>query len=96
MPKKRLKIGTFKIISTGFRVGERFLKYIFDNAINNNVQEIYVTLFEDKRDEITALSNLLKKWGFVKWGMKNNGETVLVKKLALMKLTCHQNITIQI
>src|SRR5690606_25579004 len=34
-PKKRLKIGTFKIISNGFRLGERFMKIIFDNALLN-------------------------------------------------------------
>lgn len=32
-PKKRLKIGTFKVISNGFRLGERFIKIIFDNAL---------------------------------------------------------------
>ena len=44
-PKKRLKVGTFKVESTGFRLGERFIKIIFDNAIVRNVEEIYVTLF---------------------------------------------------
>ena len=32
-PKKRLKVGTFKVESTGFRLGERFVKIIFDNAL---------------------------------------------------------------
>ena len=31
-PKKRLKIGSFKVVSNGVRLGERFLKIIFDNA----------------------------------------------------------------
>ena len=31
--KKRLKIGTFKVISNGFRIGERFLKVVLDNAL---------------------------------------------------------------
>ncbi|PIX06400.1 MAG: hypothetical protein COZ76_09075, partial [Flavobacteriales bacterium CG_4_8_14_3_um_filter_35_10] len=48
-PKKRLKVGTFKVINNGFRLGERFIKIIFDNALKNNVDEIYVTIF-DKRD----------------------------------------------
>ena len=30
LPKRRLKVGTFKIDSTGFRLGERFLKIILD------------------------------------------------------------------
>ena len=79
--KKRLKIGTFKVISTGYRLGERFLKIIFDNAIANNVEEIYVTIF-DKRDEQQRLINLLEEWGFVLWGdkkTKNGIEKVYVK-----------------
>lgn len=86
--KKRLKIGTFKIESTGFRLGERFLKVIFDNAIQNNVEEIYVTMFEE-REELIALSLLLQQWGFTRYGIKetNSGvETVLVKKLGLYDL----------
>lgn len=38
-PKRRLKVGTFKIERTGFRLGERFLKIIFDNAVKWNVDE---------------------------------------------------------
>ena len=45
-PKKRLKIGTFKVALNGFRLGERFLKIIFDNALKQKVEEIYVTIFE--------------------------------------------------
>lgn len=80
--KKRLKIGTFKINSTGLRVGERFLKIIFDYAVKCNVDEIYVTLFEDKRNEVKALMDLMMKWGFEKHGYKkSNGELVMVKKM---------------
>ena len=80
--KKRLKIGTFKIDSSGFRLGERFLKIIFDNASKNAVGEIYVTLFEDKRDNVIRLKSLLEQWGFVKYGYKNaNHELVLVKSM---------------
>jgi predicted nucleic acid-binding protein len=39
-PKKRLKVGTFKIISNGVRLGERFMKIIFDNALARKVDEI--------------------------------------------------------
>ncbi len=67
--KKRLKIGTFKVINNGFRLGERFLKIVFDNALKNNVDEIYVTIF-DKRNEQRRLIDLLEQWGFVYWGMK--------------------------
>lgn len=68
--KKRLKVGTFKVINNGFRLGERFMKIIFDNALKNKVDEIYVTIF-DKRDEQRRLIDLLEQWGFVLWGKKN-------------------------
>ena len=76
-PKKRLKVGTFKVINNGFRLGERFLKIIFDNALKNKVDEIYVTIF-DKREEQCRLISLLEQWGFVFWGMKGE-ERVYVR-----------------
>jgi predicted nucleic acid-binding protein len=79
-PKKRLKIGTFKVINNGFRLGERFMKIIFDNALKNKVEEIYVTIF-DKRDEQKRLIDLLEQWGFVLWG-KKNAELVYVRNFA--------------
>ena len=80
-PKRRMKIGTFKILSSGFRLGERFLKIVFDNARKSNVEEIYVTLFEDKRDDVMRLKALMEQWGFCKHGRKVNGETVMVKSM---------------
>ncbi len=80
--KKRLKIGTFKVTSTGFKLGERFLKVIFDNALQYKVEEIYVTIF-DKRDEQLRLIYLLEDWGFKHWGEKtteNGVEQVFVRK----------------
>ena len=77
-PKKRLKIGTFKVVSNGVRLGERFLKIIFDNAIQYKVDEIYVTIFK-KTDEQNRLIDLLKNWGFVEYGKKRGSELVLVR-----------------
>lgn len=79
-PKKRLKIGTFKVVATGFRLGERFIKIILDNAIERNVDEVYVTLFED-HPELETLVSLLSRWGFEKFGKKHTGETVLTKQM---------------
>ena len=70
-PKKRLKIGTFKVISNGVRLGERFLKIIFDNALQFNVDEIYVTIF-NKREEQKRLILLLEDWGFKYYGYKRS------------------------
>ena len=70
-PKKRLKIGTFKVISNGLRLGERFIKIIFDNALKNKVDEIYVTIF-DKSTQQQRLIALLEQWGFHYWGTKGS------------------------
>ena len=77
-PKKRLKIGTFKVVSNGVRLGERFLKIIFDNAIQYKVDEIYVTIF-NKTDEQNRLIDLLKDWGFIEYGKKGKDEFVFVR-----------------
>lgn len=73
--KKRLKIGTFKVTSTGFKLGERFLKIIFDNALQYGVNEIYVTIF-NKREEQNRLIYLLEDWGFKHWGEKNTSNGI--------------------
>lgn len=78
--KRRLKVGTFKVINNGFRLGERFMKIIFDNALKNRVDEIYVTIF-DKRDEQKRLIDLFEQWGFVLWGNKNE-ELIYVRDFA--------------
>ena len=79
--KKRLKVGTFKIVSTGLRLGERFVQIIVDTCLKLKLDEIYVTLFEDKRDEVKNLKSLLESWGFEKYTHKKNGELVLVKRI---------------
>lgn len=94
-PMRRLKVGTFKVEASGFRLGERFIKIIFDNAIERHLNEIYVTLFMD-RPELKALYDLLTRWGFEKYGTKRTNEkdeVVLVKKLGVYNeaLTLKQN-----
>ena len=81
-PAKRLKVGTFKIKQSGMRLGERFIKIIIDNAIKMNVDEVYVTMFENKRQEVVHLKDTMEKWGFVKKSKNiKNGEIVLVKDM---------------
>lgn len=67
--KRRMKIGTFKVILNGYKLGERFLKIVFDNAIRYKVEEIYVTIFPKRLDQI-RLINLLEEFGFVRYGEK--------------------------
>jgi hypothetical protein len=71
VPKRRLKIGTFKVIANGFKLGERFLKIVFDNAMKRNVEEIYVTIF-DRTEDQQRLINLMKEWGFIHHGVKHS------------------------
>lgn len=78
-PAKRLKIGTFKVISNGYKLGERFLKIVFDNALRFSVEEIYLTLFDETLEQ-RRLIGLLYDWGFKRHGVKQtvNGEEVVL------------------
>lgn len=83
-PKKRLKIGTLKVTSNGYKIGERFLKTIFENALLFKVKEIYVTIF-NKRPEQELLIEMLEEWGFYKHGIKttqNGDELVYVREFS--------------
>lgn len=68
-PNRRLKIGTLKVTLNGFKIGERLLKVVFDNALRQRVNEIYVTIFE-RRPEQVRLIALLESYGFVYHGIK--------------------------
>jgi hypothetical protein len=75
----RLKIGTFKVVLNGNKIGERFLRIVFDYALRSHVDEIYVTAFRNtaEHDRLVAL---LEDWGFVEFGAKgDDGEKVWVR-----------------
>ncbi|HYU99248.1 MAG TPA: PIN domain-containing protein [Pyrinomonadaceae bacterium] len=83
-PRHRLKVGTFKVSMNGYKLGERFLKIIFDNAVRQNVDEIYVTIFDKDTDQ-RRLITLLSDWGFRKHGVKRSksgDELVYVRDFA--------------
>ncbi|MEN6428062.1 MAG: PIN domain-containing protein [Phycisphaerales bacterium] len=75
---RRLKIGTLKVDLNGYRLGERFLKIVFDNARRQQVDEIYVTTF-NKGIERDRLINMLEDYGFSFHGLKGGGELVYVR-----------------
>jgi len=78
--RRWLKVGTSKVNAHGTKLGERFIKKIFDYAIIEKVEGIYVTVFP-KHD---ALIRILTRYGFIKVAEKNtsNGtEDVLIKDL---------------
>lgn len=82
--KNRVKVGTFKVNPHGTRLGERFLKKIFDYAVIKNIDEIYVTVF-DKHEGLLAL---FQKFGFDVYGSKttqNGVENVLIKQIGIIK-----------
>lgn len=81
--KLRLKIGTFKVTLNGFKLGERFLKIVFDNAVRQRAQEIYVTIFPHSVEQ-ERLIKLLEDFGFSLFGEKRNSygaESVFVRDM---------------
>lgn len=81
--KRRLKIGTLKVTLNGYRIGERFVKIIIDNALRFKVSEIYVTIFENTIEQ-RRLIRLLEEYGFYRHGTKKTEsgvESVFVKQM---------------
>ncbi|UGX91786.1 GNAT family N-acetyltransferase [Bradyrhizobium barranii subsp. barranii] len=64
---KWLKVGTLKIEGRGTKLGERVLKKIFDTAIDENMDGIYVTIFDVHED----LIRLFERYGFQRVGIKS-------------------------
>lgn len=83
--KKRLKVGTFKVDNDNRHTtrGERFMKKIMDKAINEDVDEIYVTMFPT--ESLQKLIAVFEKFGFSHVADKIHGEEkseyVLVKDM---------------
>lgn len=77
---RRLKVGTFKINAHGTKLGERFVKKVFDQALDADVESAYVTIFPKH----TKLIELLNRYGFEDIGTKdtaNGQERVLLRLL---------------
>lgn len=80
----KVKVGTLKVNPHGTRLGERLVKKIFDYAVVNNADSVYVTVF----DEHEALIELLCRYGFARYGIKvttNGTEHVLVKNMRIIR-----------
>lgn len=81
--KRRLKIGTFKVELNGYKLGERFLKIVFDNALRQRANEVYVTIFQ-RTIEQQRLIKVLEDFGFIEWGKKTSSygtEAVYVRDM---------------
>jgi len=77
---RKLKVSTFKVDIKKKKIGERFIKIIFDQAIYSNVNEIYVTIFDDT-DEKKALISYFERFGFSYHGKKKGKELVYVRTM---------------
>lgn len=78
--RRRIKVGTFKIDAHGTKLGERFIKKIFDHAIDENIKQLYLTVFPRH----VGLIELLTRYGFNQIGEKVSGngtEIVLFREL---------------
>lgn len=79
-PKGRLKISAFKVDYTGEKLGQRFLRIIFMQALEKRVDEIYVTIVNRSATR-RRLINLLEYWGFKFYGIKEKREEVYVRSM---------------
>jgi predicted nucleic acid-binding protein len=76
--RRRLKISTLIVKHMGQKIGELFLKLAINHAIENNINEIYLTHYVKPNDELVRL---VHQYGFIKVARKNNGEDVFSKFL---------------
>ena len=58
--RKRLKIATLKVSDKGKNIGKQFLDIVEQIAIENNIDEIYTTIYRNQEN----LINLLKQNGY--------------------------------
>ena len=79
----RMKVGTLKIVAHGTKLGERYVKKIFDAAIKAGVDGVYVTVFE----EHAGLIRLFKRYGFTQYATKtspNGTELVFIRDFSVL------------
>lgn len=82
---KHLKIGTFKFNSRGSLRGQRFIKKALDYAVRENVDDIYVTVFETH----DYLIRLFERYGFILHGRKETPNGVERVYVRVMKVCNH-------
>ena len=75
--RNRLKLCTFKVAHTGYKLGELLIKLGVQYCVRNNLDEMYLTYFTKEDDNF---ADLLTEYGFFT-PAKINGEDVYVKRL---------------
>lgn len=73
---RRMKIGTFKLNTRGTILGDRFLAIALREAVKNNHERVYVTVFEKHK----KLIDKFEKFGFERVGTCPSGELFLGKR----------------
>lgn len=76
-PLKRLKICTLKVDDKFKNIGTKYLELANNEALKNNVNEIYITLYTNHKD----LINLLEKNNYIYYCDKFNNERVYINKI---------------
>lgn len=76
-PLKRLKICTLKVDDKFKNIGTKYLELAYSEALKNNVNEIYITLYTNHED----LINLLEKNNYIYYCDKTNNERVYINKI---------------
>lgn len=79
-PARRLKISSLKVDYSGQKIGERFMRIIFEQALKHKVDEIYVTVYANNTPRL-RLIDMIKRWGFSYWGKKKGGEDVYIRTM---------------
>lgn len=76
-PSKRLKICTLKVDVKFKNIWTKYLELAYNEALKNNVNEIYITLYTNHKD----LINLLEKNNYIYYCDKYNNEKVYINKI---------------
>lgn len=76
--KPRVKISTLKVTHQGYKIGELFVKIAVQEAVQNNVNEIYLTHFTKRDDELVQL---IEEYGFHKVAENERREDVFLKSI---------------
>ena len=76
-PSKRLKICTLKVDVKFKNIGTKYLELAYNEALKNNVNEIYITLYTNHKD----LINLLEKNNYIYYCDKSNNEKVYINNI---------------
>lgn len=84
---RRLKIGTFKIVSHGTILGERFLSRALRQAVEDSHDRVCVTVFEKH----SGIVKLFEKFGFDRAGVTQDEELFLGKRLKKITIDPYKN-----